>query len=500
MGAAFLLYTYVAHNPVLWALLAIMIVAWHVGFGPGVLAALVVIAVSRLLFQPNAPLAPSGAELMRLGLFLAMNSLIAALSSTRQRAEASLIKTNAELDRRVESKTAELRAANEALTKQVTQTRETQRELERVNQMKDQFLAMLGHELRNPLAAISSAVMVLELDPPPERRAKVNETLARQVKHLTRIMDDLLDGARIRQGKLSIHAEETQLTEIVRTAVELSLPQIEEAGHQLTVDVLDQPTTLHVDLQRMAQVLSNLLSNAAKYTPAGGRITLSAKETDGGVSFTVRDTGIGIPPEKQPNIFDLFAQLEESNKAGSSGLGLGLAIARALVELHGGSIGVASDGAGTGAEFRVWIPALVSGGAPVAQSIPAASSGSTGTKRKLLVVDDDRGALEMLTLVLEMHGFEVHAAQDGDAALNLLREYQPDAVLMDLSMPGMDGWEAARRIRSEPWGKGLKLIALSGWAQEQHRARSQEAGFDLHWVKPLRLSNLEVLFAEGTRP
>ena len=496
MCLAFLLYTYISHNPVLWGLLAIMIVAWHVGFGPGIVAALVVIAVSRLLFQPNAPLLPSAAELMRLGLFLAMNSLIAALSSARQRAEASLIKANADLDARVAEKTAELRAANESLTAQVTETRQAQRELERADELKDQFLAMLGHELRNPLAAISSGVMVLGVDPSPDKREKVNQMLARQVSFLSRMVDDLLDAARISQGKASIRIARAQLTEVVQTAVELSQPLIEEGGHLLTIDLPDHEVELDVDHQRLAQVLSNLLSNAAKYTPDGGRITLSAQESNGEICFRVRDSGVGIPLEKQQNIFELFSQLDEPSKGGSRGLGVGLAIARALVELHGGVIEVSSDGAGQGSEFRVRLPIKIRSAAPIPESVKTGSNGAGGTKRKLLVVDDDRGAAEMLTMLLETHGFEVQTANDGGAALNVLRGFRPDAVLMDLGMPGMDGWEAARRIRSEPWGQGLKLIALSGWAQDQYRDRSKAAGFDLHWVKPLRTKDLEALFAE----
>jgi CheY-like chemotaxis protein len=280
----------------------------------------------------------------------------------------------------------------------------------------------------------------------------------------------------------------------MKTAVELSQPLIEEGGHQLTINLPDHPIELDADLERLAQVLSNLLSNAAKYTPNGGRIAFSAEESIGGLLFRVRDSGVGIPLDKQQNIFELFSQLEQPSKAGSRGLGLGLAIARALVDLHGGSIEVSSDGAGS--EFRVWIPARVHSDASLPESIPESSNGSDGAKRKVLVVDDDLGVAQMLTMMLEMHGIEVHTANDGGVALDLLRGLQPDAVLMDLSMPGMDGWEAARRIRQEPWGKGLKLIALSGWAQEQDRARSKEAGFDLHWVKPLRARDVEAIFAE----
>jgi PAS domain S-box-containing protein len=364
---------------------------------------------------------------------------------------------------------------------------------------KDEFLAMLAHELRNPLAPIRNAVQILRLLGPAEPRLQwARDVIDRQVEHLTRLVDDLLDVSRITQGKITLHRELVELATIVERALETSRPLLEARKQQLTVTLPPAPIRLEGDLIRLAQVVSNLLNNAAKYTDEGGHIWLTAKQVDGEVILRVRDTGIGIAPEVLPHIFDFFTSINHAPVAAPGSLGIGLMLARRLIELHGGKVEAFSAGPGQGSEFVVQLPLP---GEVLAETISTdeqAEQAPPGSCRRILVVDDNEDIAESMAMLLRLAGHEVHRVLDGQAALKVARTFQPQVVLLDIRLPGMNGYEVARQLRALAETRHAILIALTGYGQAEDQRRSKEAGFDHHLVKPVDLHRLETLLAGGT--
>jgi signal transduction histidine kinase/CheY-like chemotaxis protein len=357
---------------------------------------------------------------------------------------------------------------------------------------KDEFLAMLAHELRNPLAPIRNALHILKarhLDPATVGRAR--DVLDRQVQHLVRLVDDLLDVSRLLRGKIELRPEGLELAALVARAVETAQPVLDARGHQLVVSLPPQPVRLQGDLVRLAQVINNLLTNAAKYTDRGGRITLTGGREGDQVVITVRDPGIGIAPELLPRIFDLFVQGDPLLVRNAGGLGIGLTLVKNLVELHGGTVTAASAGPGKGSAFTVRLPALPAGAEPEGPHGAAAEAAPC----RVLVVDDNVDAAESLALLLQLLGHEVKVAHDGPTALELAPAFRPHLALLDIGMPGMDGLELARRLRPLSGLETTVLAALTGWGQEDDRRRTREAGFTYHLVKPADPQTLKELLA-----
>lgn len=357
--------------------------------------------------------------------------------------------------------------------------------LREADRRKDEFLATLAHELRNPLAPIRNAVQILRMKgtvDPDLRWAR--DIIDRQAQQLTRLVDDLLDVSRITRGKIELRKERIELAAILERALETSRPLIEGSRHRLTVNFPQEPLTLTADLTRMAQVLANLLNNAAKYTRPGGQIQLSAGREGDQAVIEVRDDGIGIPPEMLSLIFEMFAQVDTSLERAQGGLGIGLTIARRLVEMHGGTLVAASGGMGKGSVLTVRLPL-----APEPESAGlddrSGEETSPGAPLRILVVDDNEDSAESLAMLLELKGHDARTAHDGPRALAAAAEHRPDVVFLDIGMPGMNGFEVADRLRRQPETRNVLLVAMTGWGQEEDRRRSKEAGFDLHLVKPL---------------
>ena len=367
-------------------------------------------------------------------------------------------------------------------------------ELREADRRKDEFLAVLAHELRNPLAPLTNALHILRLsDDLPPGVEKLRDIMETQVGHLVRLVDDLLEVSRIAGGKTELRREPVELSSIVRTAVETSRPLIEAAGHQLAIQVAPEPIVLDADPVRLAQVLSNLLNNAAKYTDTGGQLWLTAALEAGSAVLTVRDNGAGITVDMLPHVFDMFAQVEQTRTKAQGGLGLGLAVSRTLVELHGGTITAQSDGPGCGSQFVVRLPVA----APRTSAAPPSNAPlpdrATLPQRRILVVDDTRVAVYTLGKLLEALGQEVLLAYDAETALQTAQVSQPDLVISDIGMPGMDGYELARQLRRLPELSSAVLVALTGYGQDSDRRRALESGFDAHLVKPVSVQDLQHL-------
>jgi len=357
---------------------------------------------------------------------------------------------------------------------------------------KDEFLAMLAHELRNPLAPIRNAVQLLKmLEPTDPKLAWSRNVIDRQVTHMARLLDDLLDVARIMQGKIRLNKERFELTEIVNNAVETSRPLIESRGQELIISQTTTPQWVEGDRIRLAQVLSNLLNNAAKYTSEGGKITLSVMRQASDAVIEVRDTGIGISPDILPQIFDLFTQADHSLAHAQGGLGIGLTLVRELVEIHGGTVTASSAGIGQGSVFTVRLPAL-SVESSVAEPVPVQSA-LPMPKFRILVVEDYADAAESLTMLLQAEGHEVETADCGMKALERAQAFRPQVVLLDIGLPDLDGYEVARRLRAAPETRDAVLIALTGYGQIEDRERSQAAGFNHHLLKPVNYEKLSAL-------
>jgi signal transduction histidine kinase/ActR/RegA family two-component response regulator len=358
---------------------------------------------------------------------------------------------------------------------------------------RDHFIACVSHELRNPLAALSSGLQLLKLagkEPVAAERSRA--MMERQLKQIVRQVDDLLDLSRITTGKLELHKECVDIASVVRDAVEASRPLIDSQGHELTVTLPPGQVLLDADPTRLAQVFLNLLTNAAKYSERGGRIQLSVERDGNEAVVSVRDTGIGIPAANLPHVFAVFVQVDTSSQRSQGGLGIGLSLVKEFVVLHGGRVEARSDGPGKGSEFVVRLPTTT---AVAVEPTTAAAEGSRGPRGRVLVVDDNRDAAESLAEILGILGHEVRTAHDGEAGVAVAAEFRPEVVLMDLGMPKVDGYEAARRIRAEPWGSEPVLVALTGWGADDDRWRTHDAGFDRHLVKPVALTAITELFA-----
>jgi PAS domain S-box-containing protein len=365
--------------------------------------------------------------------------------------------------------------------------------LREADQRKDVFLATLAHELRNPLAPIRNAAQMLGASSlGPEQLQWAQRIIQRQVKHMAWLLDDLLDVARITQGKLELKKQRITLSAVVDSAIEVARPLLDSRGHRFVVKLPAEPITLDADPLRLSQVLSNLLTNAAKYTDTGGQITLAVHTESGTLVLSVKDNGIGIPAEALDGIFAMFSQVEGAAVHSDGGLGIGLALVNGITQLHGGTVEAKSAGLGRGSEFIVRIPMFTSDivGAPTADALAPVPIGA-----RILVADDNHDAADSLAMILEMSGHEVRVVHDGRSALSVARTFRPDTALLDIGMPHMNGYEVARALRQEPWGASLTLIALTGWGQASDRKRAIDAGFDRHLTKPVDPEALQSLLS-----
>jgi PAS domain S-box-containing protein len=379
------------------------------------------------------------------------------------------------------------------VARDITQRKQAEAALREADRRKDEFLATLAHELRNPLAPIRNSLHILRMtagnDPTAER---VCEMMERQVNHMVRMVDDLMEVSRITRGLIELRKEDADLAAIIRSAVEISRPIIEAGEHQLAITIPTEPILLHGDCVRLSQVFANLLNNAAKYTDRGGQIWLSVKQEKNEVVVSVRDTGIGISAPMLPKVFDMFMQADHSTHRSQGGLGIGLTLVKRLVELHDGSISVRSDGPGKGSEFVVRLP--VDAVRPERTTKPPVSQrGDSLPQRRVLVVDDNKDSAASMGMLLKFLGTDVQVAYDGATALATIDSYRPDVVLLDIGMPGMDGFEVARQVRQRAEFDSIMLIALTGWGQAEDRHRTQMAGFDHHLVKPADITALQSL-------
>lgn len=371
---------------------------------------------------------------------------------------------------------------------------------QRADSLKDEFLAMLAHELRNPLAPIQNAVHVLRHSTVSGDTIRfTTDMLQRQVGQLVRLVDDLVDVSRITRGKIELVREVVDLVPVIRQAAEAVRPLVQEKQQVLDLRFPDQPTWVHADPARLAQVVGNILSNASKFTTGGGRIEVTVAHDGPHHVIRVRDDGIGISSDQLPRIFDLFMQGDTSLERTASGLGIGLTLVKTLVEMHGGSVEATSDGQGKGAEFVVRLPAL----SEVTRSEVQATNGSLhnvpARQRRVLIVDDNEDGASSLARILELSGHSAQTAHDGEEAVTVAERFRPDVVLLDIGLPKLNGYEACRRIREQPWGKEMLLVAITGWGAESYRQRSREAGFDTHVVKPVKSDELlQILDFPGT--
>ncbi|MFP5392508.1 MAG: ATP-binding protein [Gammaproteobacteria bacterium] len=403
-----------------------------------------------------------------------------------------------------ERKNAE--AALDALRGTQAQLRLVNEQLSEAHRRKDEFLATLAHELRNPLAPMRNVLEVVRLRQHGRHEGDGEhgehgdhgdhgeqgwafEVLARQMKQLTHLVDDLMDASRITQGRLQLRRARCDLVPIVQAALDDIAAMVEKARHEVEVTLPGHALFVDADETRLAQVVINLLTNAVKYTPEGGRIRLTLGHQDGEAQIAIRDNGIGIPAEALGSVFEMFSQLTPALERSQGGLGIGLALVRGLVELHGGRIAVHSDGAGRGSTFTVTLPLLEQAAEPAVHEV--AQSAARG--RRILVVDDNVDAADTLAMALELLGNRVRTAHSAEAGLSAAAEQPPDMILLDIGLPDMNGYEVARRIRMQPWGRDVLLVAATGWGQETDRARARDAGFDHHLVKPIEFERLREL-------
>jgi CheY-like chemotaxis protein len=368
--------------------------------------------------------------------------------------------------------------------------------LKEADQRKDEFLAMLAHELRNPLAPISSALDILRQSGDKELSTSAIGMLQRQVGQVTRLVDDLLDVSRISRGLIALHLERVELAPIVVQAVEAAQPRFADRQQKFTLVMPEEPIVLDADAARLAQVVGNLLSNASKFTDEGGDIRLVVERDGSHVSICVHDSGIGIPAEQLGRIFDMFVQVDPSLDGVQGGLGIGLTLVKRLVAMHGGTVEARSRGVGQGSQFIVRLPVTAVAHAPARSADSAKGEKDAATSRRILVADDNIDAAESMAMLLELAGHDVRVVHDGLAAVKVTETFRPEIVLLDIGMPTLNGYEAARRIRDlDPNGK-VRLVAVSGYAQEEDRIQSKAAGFDLHLVKPVDTRRLREFIAE----
>ena len=361
---------------------------------------------------------------------------------------------------------------------------------------KDEFLATLGHELRNPLAPLLTALQLLQATGMQDPVAvRVSAVMDRQINHLVRLVNDLLEVSRITRGLIEVRREMLDLTAVLYSAIDTSRPGLNAAGHRLSIELSPEPVVVCGDAVRLTQVFSNLLTNAAKYTNEGGHVSICVKSDGHRATVSVRDNGIGIAADQLPSVFDMFTQVNRSSRHAQGGLGIGLTLVRSLVALHGGRVEARSDGLGRGSEFVVELPVVTASAVGPIES----RSPKQFPRRRILIVDDNRDAAETLGELLWALGATVSVAHSGSDALEKLRSFGPDSVLLDIGMPDMDGYEVARRIRATAEYGRILLIALTGWGQEHDQRRSRAAGFDQHVVKPPDIDRLRELLTAGWR-
>lgn len=389
----------------------------------------------------------------------------------------------------------ELGAINAENARLLAETRDYAEALKEADRRKNEFLATLAHELRNPLAPILNAVQILRLTGPENSDAEIaHEIIERQVQHMVRLVEDLLDLSRITRGKIALKKEVVRLDGILDNAIETSRPLIAGEGHELEYTPPTEALVVDGDAVRLTQVISNLLNNAARYTPAGGRITLGARRDGNQAVVTVADTGIGIPAEMLASVFDMFSQINRHSHQSQGGLGIGLTLVKRIVDLHEGTVAIESPGEGEGTKVEVRLPLRLD----LPRNDAPYTNGSVETppaSQRCVVIDDNLDALHSLGRLLRAFGHQVETAPSGAEGIELIREFRPTVVFLDLGMPEMDGFETARRIRQLPDGGSVKLIALTGWGQAEDRARTEEAGFDLHLVKPIDAKGIQKLLA-----
>ncbi|HTU26833.1 MAG TPA: response regulator, partial [Pirellulales bacterium] len=376
----------------------------------------------------------------------------------------------------------------------ISYRKETELQLLEADRRKNEFLASLAHELRNPLAPIRNSTEILLLTKPADPQLEwAANVIDRQVRQLTRLVDDLLEMSRITTGKLEVRRQTVDMASVIRASIETSLPLLEQGRHQLSVELPAKPVLVEADPIRMAQVLSNLLNNAAKYTDPGGQVQVQLTSTGGQAVISVRDSGTGIPAELLPHVFDMFMQADRHADRSQSGLGIGLTLVKRLVEMHEGTIEARSEGTGRGSEFVVRLP-LAQRCEPL-ESPPIDRHALVGSLR-ILVVDDNVDAANSLAEMLKLIGNDVRVAHDGLAGLHQAEAFRPQVALLDLGMPGLDGCDVCRRIKQQDWGKAITVVALTGWGQEEDRRRTGEAGFDHHLIKPVDFGTLSELLAK----
>jgi len=429
---------------------------------------------------------------------LELKKLNRSLGEANARLEAANTTLQAEKTRELEQFNRHLQRANKeladingALQAENAERLRAETALKEANRQKDEFLAILAHELRNPLAPIRSAIDIMRRDQSnSERVLWARDLISRQVTHLTRLVDDLLDISRITHGAIRLTKEPVSVGLIVARAIEAVQPFIDERQHRLLLDCPDGELMVEGDLTRLVQVLANLLNNAAKYTQECGQIQVSVSLNGCKVELRVKDNGIGIEPESVPKLFNLFARVETDSHVTHGGLGVGLALVRNLVEMHGGEVAIHSAGLNQGSEVVVRLPLLGTHTDSAVSGAQTEEAGFNNVTHRILVADDNVDAMESLALLLELAGHEVRKASDGLQAVAVATQWQPDLALLDIGMPGLDGYEVARRIRSEPWGERMMVVALSGWGQSEDIRSSSEAGFNLHLVKPISFEAL----------
>jgi signal transduction histidine kinase/DNA-binding response OmpR family regulator len=388
-----------------------------------------------------------------------------------------------------------------SLKREIARTREAEEKLLEASRRKDEFLAMLSHELRNPLAPIRNAVeLVRRIAPADARIAWARDVVDRQVTHLAQLVDELLDVSRITQGKITLRKENIELGKVLAHAVETARPLIESRHHRLELSLPTAPVWMTGDFARLAQVVANLLNNAAKYTPEGGRIELAASAGEGEAIVVVRDNGVGIDGELLPRVFDLFAQGQRSLDRAQGGLGVGLPGVQRLGELHKGRVSVASEGAGAGSEFRIVLPCLSEVPQAETEKHSVAATRESPAGRRVLVVDDNADAADSIAVLLRMEGHEVKTVYDGPQALASSQVFAPSVVVLDVGLPGMNGYEVARRLREMPETRRALFIALTGYGQKEDRSLAAAAGFDHHFIKPADPRAIHAIIARHEDP
>lgn len=382
------------------------------------------------------------------------------------------------------------------IARDVTQRKQLENNLRRLaadlsdaDRRKNEFLATLAHELRNPLAPMSNMLEVVKRANGDSRIIKTaHETLERQLGQMIRLVDDLLDLNRVTHDRLELRRSEVELSSVIQQAVEVARPLVDSAGHHLTVDLPDEPIYLSADRARLAQLFGNLLNNSCKYTRPNGTISLTAKRIGDEVVVTVKDNGAGIPPDKLDSIFDMFMQVDRTSAHSQDGLGIGLTLVKRLTEMHGGSIEARSAGEGQGSEFIVRLPVL--NRPAIKEGLGPDMESDLQPQRRILIVDDNRDSAESLAMLMEITGNKAYMAHDGVEAIEAAEKYRPEVMLLDIGLPKLDGYEVCRRVREQPWGKDIMVIALTGWGQEDDRRKSEEAGFNGHLVKPVDYDKL----------